>query len=76
MPTTPINHDIEEGDSDFHTGSVEDGRDGQLLPVWASTEPGGYAGTVADQQIVGGGDRPFDAKCARMERERIGPDVS
>lgn len=53
-------HQSEAQDVDFRTGAVEDGQDDmmneQILPVFASTEPFGYEGSAADQQIVGGDD--------------------
>ena len=62
----------------FQGGVVESETPGvgpvQSLPVWASTEPYGYGGDVADQQVVGGRDVLEDADSAIAEREIIGTD--
>lgn len=71
---------LEACDPRFHQGAVEDGGkddiEQQILPVWASTEPFGYAGGPADLQVAGGGGgglRP-DAGEAIADREIIGPE--
>lgn len=73
---------LEALDPEFRTGVVEldEGLPGevQILPVWASSEPFGYAGSSADGQVVGGGEAGSNAPSAasaRAEREMIGPDA-
>lgn len=73
-----LNRELEAQDPDFKTGVVEDGKDDmieeQILPVFASTEPWGYEGSAADQQIVGGDneDEDLDAK-GHSRRDVLGP---
>jgi hypothetical protein len=76
MDETETHAILESKDSDFHTGAVENNRTQtkQILPVWASSEPFGYTGSIADQQVVGGGDELIDADAERSERESIGPE--
>lgn len=71
-------HEPEGHDADFKTGVVEDGNgdmiDEQILPVFASTEPFGYEGSAADQQVVGGGKaRKGATNKGRARRDFLGP---
>lgn len=70
-------HHLEKRDPSFRTGAVEDGKNDdmgeQVLPPWASTEPFGYEGSPADQQIVGGGENPRHASKGQQRRDVIGP---
>lgn len=64
-------HAQEKRDPAYRAGAVETGTEPheQVLPVWASTEPLGYAGAPADQQLATG---EGSAK-GRARRNEIGP---
>ena len=62
----------------FQGGAVESDTLGQgppqILPVWATTEPFGYQGDIADQQLVGGSDVKERAAEDSAARAVIGPE--